>query len=45
MPKQWKLITLYMIIVYLIFVASIHVAKHQVLEDEANKLTSLQKPL
>lgn len=43
MPRQWKLIALYMAIAYLAFVAAINIAKHQVIEDE--KRVQAEKPL
>ena len=40
MPRQWKLIAIYMVVAYLAFVAAINVAKHQVMDAEQTQDTS-----
>lgn len=44
MPKQWKYITLYMLLAYLAFVAAINIAKHEVLEDEKAQQQQVAHP-
>lgn len=34
MPKQWRLIALYMVLAYLAFVVAINIAKREVIADE-----------
>ncbi len=44
MPRQWKLIALYMVIVYLVFLAAIHIAREQVDAENAPGVEARRVP-